>query len=122
MNAAADVDDMPDALTNLPVVDPPDNAKPAMGADVGAETGTDQAPKVLPFSTRLLAAPDSRRSEAGPSGQNALEPSPNAFLMERNPRGSARNADRQHLRRSPLHRRRGRCTTKRAQVGRLLSL
>src|SRR5439155_4161930 len=47
-------------------------------------TGTDQGPKVLPFSTRLLPAPDSRRSEAGPSGQNALDPAPKAFLMERN--------------------------------------
>ena len=60
--AHLDVDDMRSALTNLPVVDTPDNAKPAMEADVGAETGTDQASKVLPFSTRLLPAPDSRSS------------------------------------------------------------
>jgi hypothetical protein len=37
--AHLDVDDMRGVLTNLPVVDPPDNAKPAREAHAGAETG-----------------------------------------------------------------------------------
>jgi hypothetical protein len=42
-----DVDDLRGALKNLPTVDPPDDAKPALEAE--AATGTDQTTKVLPF-------------------------------------------------------------------------
>ena len=76
-----DVDDLREAMTNLPAVDAPSSA-PAMEAE--ASTGTDPAAKVLPFSTRLLPAHGAANEEAGPSAQIAPDPAYEPHILERN--------------------------------------